>query len=77
MEQAKIEEAIRQAIAQCADENGWANLAELGAHLRKSEIKYGKLSKFFASYEHLVETRIDQDIAPPVVYARLKQVKTI
>lgn len=73
MERQVIENALREAIHQCTNELGWANLAEIGAVLRKKGIKYGKLSTFISSFPHLVETRIDNSLTPPVVYARLKQ----
>lgn len=73
MTKAEIEDAIREAISNSANEEGWANLAELGVHLRKQGIKYGKLSHFFKDYTHIVETRVDLSIMPPVAYARLLQ----
>lgn len=73
MERQAMENALREAIQQCTNELGWANLAEIGAILRKKGIKYGKLSTFIANFPHMVETRIDNSLTPPVVYARLKQ----
>ncbi len=71
MEKEALENAIKHAVTVCADDSGWANLAEIGAFLRKDGIKYGKLSHFLGSYKHLVETRIDNTVMPPVIYAKL------
>lgn len=71
MDKAGIESAIIAAVSACANDTGWANLAEIGAQLRKSGIHYGKLSKFFHDYQHLVETKVDNEISPPVVYAKI------
>jgi hypothetical protein len=72
MTNTELENFVKEAINACADEGGWANLAKVGAFLRKQNVKYGKLSRFFKDYEHLVETRIDTTVTPPAVYARLK-----
>jgi hypothetical protein len=72
MTKIELENLVKDAIKACADEGGWANLAKVGAFLRKQNVKYGKLSRFFKDYEHLAETRIDSTVAPPAVYARLK-----
>lgn len=73
MERNVLESALREAVQECTNELGWANLAEIGAVLRKKGVKYGKLSNFIGSFPHLLETRIDNSLTPPVVYARLKQ----
>ena len=73
MDRAEIEKIIREAVSACANEDGWANLAEIGAHLRKQGVKYGKLSKFFNDFPELVETRMDTEIAPPVAYAKIRE----
>ena len=73
MERNVLESALREAVQECTNELGWANLAEIGAVLRKNGVKYGKLSTFIGSFPHLLETRVDNSLAPPVVYARLKQ----
>lgn len=73
MERNVLENALREAVQECTNELGWANLAEIGAALRKKGVKYGKLSTFIGSFPHLLETRIDNSLTPPVVYARLKQ----
>ncbi|MCU0445045.1 MAG: OST-HTH/LOTUS domain-containing protein [Microscillaceae bacterium] len=72
MTKIEIEGVVKDAINACADEGGWANLAKIGAFLRKQNVKYGKLSRFFKDYEYLAETRIDTTVTPPAVYARLK-----
>jgi len=64
-------EVLILAIADCAKENGWANLAEVGVVLRSKNIKYGKLSKFILSFSDIVEIRVDEVRQPPVAYARL------
>lgn len=71
MDKTEIENIIREAIESSRDENGWANLARIGIHLRKSGVDYGKLSKFFVGYGDLVETKVDETIQPPVAYVRL------
>jgi hypothetical protein len=71
MENTDNENALKEAIAACTNEEGWANLAEIGGALREKGIKYGKLSKFIARFPELVETRIDESRQPPVAYARL------
>ena len=62
---------LKDGVNSCANEHGWANLAELGTYLRQRGIKYGKLSRFLDDYTHLIETRIDDSITPPAVYAKL------
>lgn len=71
VDKAGIESAIIAAVSACANDSGWANLAEIGAQLRKNGVNYGKLSKFFNDYQHLVETKVDEEISPPVVYAKI------
>ena len=66
-------EVLAEAIAECAKEDGWANLAEVGVLLHKKNINYGKLSKFILRFPDMVETKIDELRQPPVVYARLKE----
>jgi len=64
-------EVLIEAITDCAKEDGWANLADVGVFLRGKGIKYGKLSKFILRFPELVETKIDESRQPPVVYATL------
>jgi hypothetical protein len=70
MERSQIETILKEAVESCANAEGWANLAEIGSYLRTKEIRYGKLSKFLHDYGNIVETRIDDSITPPAVYAR-------
>lgn len=71
MERSEIENILKDAVNTCANDQGWANLAELGTFLRQRGIKYGKLSRFMQDYKNILETRIDDSITPPAVYARL------
>ena len=64
-------EVLILAIEDCAKEDGWANLAEVGVILRSKNIKYGKLSKFILNFSGIVEVRVDEVRQPPVAYARL------
>ncbi|MDX1903611.1 MAG: OST-HTH/LOTUS domain-containing protein [Thermonemataceae bacterium] len=73
MERHILESALKEAIQECTNELGWANLAEIGTALRRKGVNYGKLSSFIASFPYLLETRIDNSLNPPVVYAKLKQ----
>ncbi len=75
MEKTEIENIVRESVTECADENGWANLARLGPALKAKGVEYGKLSKFFSTYSNLVELKTDTGLQPPVVYARLLQVR--
>ncbi|GAB4412984.1 MAG: hypothetical protein OHK0039_19420 [Bacteroidia bacterium] len=56
----------------CSTTDGWANLARIGIHLREKGIHYGKLILFFRDFAHLIETRIDDSVQPPVAYARVR-----
>ncbi|MEM9982888.1 MAG: hypothetical protein AAF734_10355 [Bacteroidota bacterium] len=71
MESLKVETVLKDAVVSCADETGWANLAEIGAVLRKNGVKYGKLWRFINDYPHIVETKIDTSTTPPAIYAKL------
>lgn len=71
MERSEIEATIVQAVEACVSKDGWVNLAELGTHLRRAEIRYGKLNNFLRGYSNMVEMRIDDTVTPPAVYARL------
>lgn len=73
MEGKDIEAVIIQAVMECVNKEGWVNLAELGTHLRKSGIRYDKLSAFLSQYEDLLELKTDTTVVPPAVYARLKR----
>ncbi len=71
-------DVLAEVIAECAKEDGWANLAEVGVLLRKKNITYGKLSRFILRFQNIIETKVDEIRQPPVAYARLKanEVKT-
>jgi hypothetical protein len=71
MDKAEIENILKDAVNSCAGSEGWANLAEMGAYLRQRGVRYGKLSRFLEGQKDIVETRIDDTITPPAVYARL------
>ncbi len=73
MEKSELESIIIEAVDNCADENGWANLAKMGAFIRKKEVTYGRLSRLLAEFGHIVEIKVDDNIQPPVAYARLIQ----
>ncbi len=64
-------DVLMNAIEECAKDEGWANLAEVGVILRSKSIKYSKLSKFILNYSDFVEVRIDEVRQPPVAYARI------
>lgn len=72
MNRSEIENILKEGVNSCANELGWANLAELGTYLRQRGLRYGKLSRFLQDYTNLIETRIDESITPPAVYARLR-----
>jgi hypothetical protein len=72
MNRSEIENIIKEGVNSCANELGWANLAELGTYLRQRGLRYGKLSRFLMDYSSIVETKIDDSITPPAVYARLR-----
>ncbi|MEI7523614.1 MAG: OST-HTH/LOTUS domain-containing protein [Mariniphaga sp.] len=67
-------EVLKEVIADCAKDNGWANLAEVGILLRNKNISYGKLSKFVSKFPEIIETRVDESKQPPVAYARLIEI---
>ncbi len=63
---------LKDGVNSCANEQGWANLAELGTYLRQRGLQYGKLSRFLLDYQNVIETRMDTSVTPPAVYARLR-----
>lgn len=71
MENENQEAILIEAVNKCADEQGWANLAELGTLLKENGVQYKKLRKFLNAYNHLVEIRMDNSVAPPVAYAKV------
>jgi len=72
MTHSEFEAILKEGVIACANENGWANLAELGTYLRQRGLQYGKLSRFLQDYENIVEVKMDTSITPPAVYARLR-----
>jgi hypothetical protein len=68
----EFEAILKEGVNSCANENGWANLAELGTYLRQRGLQYGKLSRFLQDYQDIIETKMDMTITPPAVYARLR-----
>ena len=72
MDKSDLHDVLKEAITKCADENGWANLAKMGAYLRRNGVKYGRLSRMLKSYEDLIELKIDDTMQPPVAYAKIK-----
>jgi hypothetical protein len=73
MSNAEFEGILKEGVNSCANEHGWANLAELGTYLRQRGLQYGKLSRFLDDYQDVIETKLDTSITPPAVYARLRE----
>ncbi|MBU2649303.1 MAG: hypothetical protein KKA81_00080 [Bacteroidetes bacterium] len=73
MDKGQIQEILIETISMCADDTGWANLAKIGAILRKKGLKYGRLSRMLKEYGQIIELRVDESIQPPVAYARIIQ----
>ena len=71
VDRSEVERTLVNAVAICADVTGWANLAEIGTHLRSAGIQYGKLSRFLNDYSHVVEKKVDTSVTPPVILAKL------
>jgi hypothetical protein len=71
MDKSELQSIIIEAVNKCADEQGWANLAKMGAYMRKKGVKYGRLSRMLAEHLEIVEVKIDDSIQPPVAYAKL------
>jgi hypothetical protein len=72
MNHSELVAILKDGVNSCANEQGWANLAELGTYLRQRGLQYGKLSRFLQDYQDIIETRMDTSITPPAVYARLR-----
>lgn len=72
MERSELELIIKDGVNSCANEHGWANLAEIGTFLRLKGIKYGKLSRFLQDFTHIIELRVDESLTPPAVYAKIR-----
>ena len=68
------EKIIVDAITQLTKTSptSWANLAQVGALIRKNGLKYGKLFPFLQSFAHILEFQEDYNLEKPVVYVRLK-----
>ncbi len=64
----KIEEAVQHH----ANDDGWANLNEVGKYLKKEGVKVGKLSKFTKKYKKLLKVKVDDSTMPPVTLVKLK-----
>lgn len=65
-------QVIKDAIEQNLEQDGWAQLAKVGATLKAQGINYGKLSIFFKSYSDIIEIESDDSVFPPVAYAKIK-----
>ena len=72
MTRTELETILKEGVNSCANETGWANLAELGTYLRQRGLQYGKLSRFLQDYQGIIEMKMDTTITPPAVYARLR-----
>ena len=72
MTRTELETILKEGVNSCANETGWANLAELGTYLRQRGLQYSKLSRFLQDYQSIIEMRMDTTITPPAVYARLR-----
>ena len=69
---------IAKAITAAADEDGWANLARVGAHLSKQSADFDARNYGFVRLSDLVETSDIAEVArvgdhPKVVMVRLKK----
>ena len=71
MDKSELQELLKEAIRTGADDGGWANLAKIGAFLRKRGVKYGRLSRMLKEHSDVIEYKIDDTINPPVAYARI------
>jgi len=73
MTRSEQEKTILAAVASCANEEGCANLADIGTKLREANVKYGKLAKFLVSFQNIVEIEQDTAVTPPVAYVKVKK----
>ncbi len=71
MDKSELQEILKEAITKGADDDGWANLAKIGAFLRKKGVKYGRLSRMLKDHSDVIEYKVDDSINPPVAYARI------
>lgn len=53
--------------------NNWANLAQVGAEIRRNGVKYGKLLGFLNSFADVLEFQQNYGHYSPVVEVRLKR----
>lgn len=51
----------------------WANLAQVGAAVRKKGLKYGNLKPMLQSFAHILEFDEIYEHHAPVTYVRLKK----
>jgi hypothetical protein len=72
MDKSDLHDILKEAVTKCADDKGWANLAKIGAYLRRNGVKYGRLSRMLKSYDDILELKVDDKMQPPVAYAKLK-----
>lgn len=72
MDRAETEKILLEGVREKSNDEGWANLAQIGAFLRQQNIRYGKLIKFLESYQNILELRQDETVTPPAVYVKLK-----
>ncbi|NJN77210.1 MAG: hypothetical protein HC803_01850 [Saprospiraceae bacterium] len=68
------EEIVVNAVRELSaiSETEWVNLAQVGALIRKSGLKYGKLFPFLKSFANILEFQENYDLAKPVAFVRLK-----
>jgi hypothetical protein len=71
---AEKEEIIVNAITELTrtSPTSWANLAQVGALVRKNGLKYGKLFLFLQSFANVLEFQEDYELEKPVAFVRLK-----
>ena len=75
MDKSELQQILKEAITKGADDSGWANLAKIGAFLRKRGVKYGRLSRMLKEHADVIEYKVDDSINPPVAYARIIEKK--
>lgn len=71
---AEKQKIIIESVTSCAntDKNNWANLAQVGAAVRKKGLKYGNLKLMLQSFAHILEFDEIYEHHAPVTYVRLK-----
>jgi len=55
-----------------AENDNWANLAQVGAIIRQNGLKYGKLQPMLQSFAHILAFEQHYEHHAPVTYVRLK-----